>query len=1159
MPDATQAPPAGADDEGRHDWREAEARALAQRRTQAYGAEAAAAQQWWPRVGLALSGGGIRSATFCLGLLRGFAQNGILKRFDYLSTVSGGGFVGAMFGRLVARLGIAEAERTLAGGRKLLLWWVRSNGRYLTPAGSRDLGMALVTYFRAWCAVQLEFAVASALVALVIVAPHVLQNTWHLLSWEEWPAGGTPWWPATVFWLALTVPGPMAAYWIVRDPPMHAMPVSPPRPGADDDDPIPPASVRPHAQVLAVLGICSLGLFVIANGAERGFPLPTWPLLAFTAAASAFFLTLFTALRLPPLRAHDRALQAARVRNLLTRELRLAIVVGLVLFALGALDLASWEALAWLESNAEDQSRWLAALVGAGGALLLVVRAFAEPLQKVGTVAGDRAWRNLAPRLLNVAGLLAALLLFFLWLIALQALVFRPPFPALEEIPSWAPALGVLVLAVLWTVGTGWSADAANASSLHSFYRARLTRAWLSVGNPRRGLQPQVETELHAMRAVSPVTDVVEGDDVSLLHYRPQESGGPIHLINACLNQSRDDRSGLYNADRKGLLLTVSADHFEVGPQRVERYPAGYHPGTLGRWTSISGAAVATGAGSYTSRGWAAMMFLLGVRLGHWIRAPLDEALPSGPWWRWFVKQAMLHAEGTATFSGLARPWWYLSDGGHFENTGVYALLRRELDFIVLADCGADAGFEFEDLQNLVRKARIDFDADIEFYTQEQGAALLAGSPAGLASIVSPEQLLGDPYSRGVLLARITYRRSDPAHRKAGTLLVVKPNLHNALDADVLGYASSHADFPQQSTGNQFFDEAQWESYHRLGEDFGRALAPEWLQQVPGWASSAVRSSGVVAPLRPVKPPAAREAAAPAWRKTAQAAAVGTTLGLGAIGTLALAGWQAVEQVQLAAQRERDRVVAIVQKAREQQALPATPWPDAYAQLLQVRRKYPRGDALRDHIEEVIADIGATCPARPPAPASRTGFDCERWHRQLTGEGRSEGALSYWTRPASPTAPAPQVAHAPAPRPAASAPAPAVAAAPAASAPAPAAAAACQDVRLYLQVYDEPSRAAATTLLEKLAPLGVRANAIENVLATAAATGNRKPVPYRQPTLVLHDPGLQPCAAALKGVIDTHRRTVGQPGETQQRPLPAQLKPTPNVIELWLPPAASAS
>ena len=92
---------------------------------------------------LALSGGGIRSATFCLGLLRGMAQRRLLARIDYLSTVSGGGYIGAMFGRLVMAVGIQRAQELLADGRSGVLEWLRRNGRYLTPTGvfARRFGM----------------------------------------------------------------------------------------------------------------------------------------------------------------------------------------------------------------------------------------------------------------------------------------------------------------------------------------------------------------------------------------------------------------------------------------------------------------------------------------------------------------------------------------------------------------------------------------------------------------------------------------------------------------------------------------------------------------------------------------------------------------------------------------------------------------------------------------------------------------------------------------------------------------------------------------------------------------------------------------------------------------------------------------------------------
>src|SRR5262249_16057486 len=56
-------------------------------------------------VGLAFSGGGIRSATFNLGFLQGLASLGLLKQFDYLSTVSGGGYIGGWFGAWVRREG----------------------------------------------------------------------------------------------------------------------------------------------------------------------------------------------------------------------------------------------------------------------------------------------------------------------------------------------------------------------------------------------------------------------------------------------------------------------------------------------------------------------------------------------------------------------------------------------------------------------------------------------------------------------------------------------------------------------------------------------------------------------------------------------------------------------------------------------------------------------------------------------------------------------------------------------------------------------------------------------------------------------------------------------------------------------------------------------
>jgi hypothetical protein len=131
-----------------------------------------------PTVGLALSGGGVRSATFCFGLLRGLAQRGQLTRLDYLSTVSGGGYIGGMFGRLVQMVGITRAQALLQGNDSPVLAWLRRNGRYLTPSGSRDLGVAVVTYLRALLAVHGEFIAVSLPFALLVIAPHL----WHTVQ-----------------------------------------------------------------------------------------------------------------------------------------------------------------------------------------------------------------------------------------------------------------------------------------------------------------------------------------------------------------------------------------------------------------------------------------------------------------------------------------------------------------------------------------------------------------------------------------------------------------------------------------------------------------------------------------------------------------------------------------------------------------------------------------------------------------------------------------------------------------------------------------------------------------------------------------------------------------------------------------------------------------
>lgn len=951
-----------------------------------------------PTVGLALSGGGIRSATFCLGLLRGMARRGLLSRFDYLSTVSGGGYTGAMFGRLVGRVGIVEAERILAASDSRPLAWLRRYGRYLAPRGARDYGMGLATFLRAMVAVHLEFAFLALAVGLVAVLPHALHRQFGLFditAWSGWPSA---WWPMAVALWFVTAPGLLGVYWMLRDP------AAPRAQAAETGDTgaassaaassrAGPAQGRPPRfrpwdllVVLIAAGVSGALLLrwaapmLDASAAQPGLglPGPGWtPLIGLVLVSLGVVgLAMTTALLAAPGEEAPRA-TVARLRRRMTGTLRVANMVFAALMLLGLLDWASWSLLGLL---GEAPGRLYGGL-GVGGLALLLLRALLEPAQKwLGSVRD--AGGSVMPVLAGALGYGLAFLLLVLWTTLMQWCVF-PPESAASAVPGllpeaasgaaagmaaavesarstgafpdvlgwigpdalwrWAAFAGVLAL---WCLGTGTNAESANTTSLHNMYAARLVRAYLGAVNAQRvgdagsaGLAASAEGT--SPETLSDVTEVHPDDDLPLDRYDPSTNGGPIHLVNVCLNQTRGHRSGLYNADRKGVSLVVGAHGLRVGRARVPLDGSG-RLGTLGRWVAISGAAASPGAGAYTTPGWASLLFLAGVRLGYWLdmhgaaRALDPHATTprrfSGEWWRdhWQAsKMGRLASEFRALYGGPLARNWYLSDGGHFDNTGVHALLERELDLIVLADCGADPRYELGDLENLVRKARIDFGADIEFYTGEDANTLhralcgevaadqgddedaAADDVARAIAFLSPESLADNTTTRGLLLARILYRADREGRRKEGRLVVVKPNLHAALDMDLLAYARRNPRFPQQPTGDQFFDEAQWESYHRLGEDIGAQLRRDWLLPLAGRARLSDPPRIRASRLQKDAP----AAAGAFWKLDAKRAAVGA-LSLGALIAVVAPTWQVVEHVRGEREQQRRDLMTLVRDGR---------------------------------------------------------------------------------------------------------------------------------------------------------------------------------------------------------------------------------------------------
>jgi hypothetical protein len=305
--------------------------------------------------------------------------------------------------------------------------------------------------------------------------------------------------------------------------------------------------------------------------------------------------------------------------------------------------------------------------------------------------------------------------------------------------------------------------------------------------------------------------------------------------------------------DAPDHVHALCSDRKKDRAQMIEALP-------LGRWVAVSGAAFTTGTGANTTFGLSLLLGLANVRLGYWWdsgitagqcpahKRPNFLEVASRLVSRILPVQTCLLNEFFARFHGPARQHWYLSDGGHFENTACYELIRRRVPFIICSDAGQDPNYEFADLANLVRKARTDFGAEIQVVRR---AGDLATDDPGvtypmpkLEELVHPNLLdvIGTPddfpsleekkdeesaaerprryAKKHAVLARIHYLDTN----EFSWLLLVKPSLMGDETADVIQYQRTHGLFPQEPTTDQYFDEAQWESYRKLGEHIGAEL-----------------------------------------------------------------------------------------------------------------------------------------------------------------------------------------------------------------------------------------------------------------------------------------------------------------------------------------------
>lgn len=380
-----------------------------------------------------------------------------------------------------------------------------------------------------------------------------------------------------------------------------------------------------------------------------------------------------------------------------------------------------------------------------------------------------------------------------------------------------SPLLVVAVIAALLLVGylLGRRIDT-NRFSLHAMYRMRLIRTFLGASKPPGERQP------------NPFTGFDDTDDMPIGDLWParratHDPGAavdaphpPLHVVNLTLNTVAG--TDLATQSRKATSFTVSALHAgsvgvgyrrTSGPDDAEGRLYGGRGGiTLGTAMAISGAAASPNAGYHSSPAVTFLMTLFNARLGWWLGnpGPAGRRSFSDEKPRLALVPILQEMFGRTTDHS---PYVYLSDGGHFENLGLYEMVRRRCRFIVISDAGCDPNGDFTDLGGAIRKIRIDFGIPIDF----EGGIPIHSRGAG----IPPEDATYWAVGRirySVVDGLDTHSRTD------GLILYIKPAFygkHGKEPRDVYNYGMSTPAFPHESTGDQFFGETQFESYRALG------------------------------------------------------------------------------------------------------------------------------------------------------------------------------------------------------------------------------------------------------------------------------------------------------------------------------------------------------
>lgn len=391
----------------------------------------------------------------------------------------------------------------------------------------------------------------------------------------------------------------------------------------------------------------------------------------------------------------------------------------------------------------------------------------------------------------------------------------EPLLPLLKKNSMVLGLFAVVAMLASWCVGV-------NTFSLQSVYGDRLIRCYLGASRPLLPGDPEAAYGATANcgpppRRPNPITQIDSNDDLPLTRLQiaapPQPTDhleklpgdqrpyrGPYHLINTALNLVH--AAELAYQERK-------AEAFLLSPLYCGCKSTGYRPSkdyaggiSLGDAMSISGAAASPNMGYHSSPAVTALLAIFDVRLGAWLGNPRFST-----WTRHEpgLSLILLYKELFGQ-TNADNGYVYLSDGGHFENLGIYELVRRRCRVIIACDADQDGDYAFADLGGAIRKCRIDLGVPIEIDV----------------SPIKPQQPAGRSKCHAVV-GLIHYEAIEP-QAAPGLLVYLKTSLTGNEPADVLNYATDHPQFPHEPTLDQFFTESQLESYRALGQHIAEQL-----------------------------------------------------------------------------------------------------------------------------------------------------------------------------------------------------------------------------------------------------------------------------------------------------------------------------------------------